>query len=111
MSTAPRLLRTFMSWMTASSPLVKISGLLVVVLLVSLSGVPNIAGLASTRALIVQRRTRPIAVAAGVGAGANLGLNLLLVPVWGLEGAAAAGAAPSFPPDRSFAGRPGGRCR
>ena len=67
-------------------------GLLVVVLLVSLSGVPNIAGLASTRALIVQRRTRPIAVAAGVGAGANLGLNLLLVPVWGLEGAAAATA-------------------
>jgi O-antigen/teichoic acid export membrane protein len=27
-----------------------------------------------------------------VGAGANLGLNLLLVPVWGLEGAAAATA-------------------
>jgi O-antigen/teichoic acid export membrane protein len=67
-------------------------GLLVVVLLVSLSGVPTIAGLSSTRALIIQRRTRPIAVAAGVGAGANLGLNLVLVPVMGLEGAAAATA-------------------
>jgi O-antigen/teichoic acid export membrane protein len=66
------------------------SGLLPVVLLVSLSGVPMIALLSSTRALIVQRRTTPIAVAAGTAAVVNVALNFGLVPLIGLSGAAVA---------------------
>jgi O-antigen/teichoic acid export membrane protein len=68
------------------------TGLLVVVLLVTLSGVPSIAILGSTRALITQRRTKPIAVAAGVAAVGNLALNFALLPVMGLSGAAVATA-------------------
>jgi O-antigen/teichoic acid export membrane protein len=67
-------------------------GLLLVVLLVTFSGVPEIAILGSTRALITQRRTKPIAVAAGVAAVVNLGLNFVLVPMIGLAGAAVATA-------------------
>jgi O-antigen/teichoic acid export membrane protein len=67
-------------------------GLLHVVLLVSLSGVPSIAVLGSTRALITQRRTKPIALAAGVAAVVNVGLNFVLIPVFGLAGAAVATA-------------------
>jgi O-antigen/teichoic acid export membrane protein len=66
--------------------------LLLVVFLVSLSGVPSIAILGSTRALITQRRTKPIAVAAGVAAVGNLALNFVLVPIMGLGGAAVATA-------------------
>jgi O-antigen/teichoic acid export membrane protein len=68
------------------------AGLLLVVLLVTLSGFPTVAMLGSTRALIIQRRTAPIAVAAGVAAVVNLALNFLLVPVLHLEGAAVATA-------------------
>ncbi|SFF51246.1 lipopolysaccharide biosynthesis protein [Blastococcus tunisiensis] len=64
--------------------------LLPVVLLVVLSAVPVVAGLASSRALITARRTRPLAVATAVAAAVNVGLNLLVVPAWGLVGAAAA---------------------
>jgi O-antigen/teichoic acid export membrane protein len=67
-------------------------GLLLVVFLVSLAGVPSIAILGSTRALITQRRTKPIALAAGVAAAGNLALNFVLVPTLGLAGAAVATA-------------------
>lgn len=66
------------------------AGLLLVVLVVSLSGVPTIATLGSTRALITQHRTKPIALAAGVAAAANLVLCFALVPIFGLIGAGAA---------------------
>jgi O-antigen/teichoic acid export membrane protein len=65
-------------------------GLVLVVLVVTFSAVPTIATLGSTRALITQRRTKPIAVAAGVAAAVNLGLNFGLVPFFGLLGSAAA---------------------
>jgi O-antigen/teichoic acid export membrane protein len=68
------------------------AGLLLVVLLVSLSGFPTVALLGSTRALITQRRTGPIAAAAGTAAVVNLALNFLLVPVLHLSGAAVATA-------------------
>jgi O-antigen/teichoic acid export membrane protein len=67
-------------------------GLLDIVLLVSLSGVPTVALMGSTRALVTQRRTKPIALAAGLAAAVNLVLNLLLVPWIGLAGAALATA-------------------
>ncbi|MGQ7294845.1 lipopolysaccharide biosynthesis protein [Quadrisphaera sp. KR29] len=68
-------------------------GLLLVVALVVLSGLPVIAGVATGRALITVRRSRPLAVAAASAALVNTGLNLAVVPVWGLAGAAAATAA------------------
>lgn len=83
---APLALRIF------APPSFRPAGLLVVVLVVSLSGVPTIATLGSTRALITQHRTKPIAVAAGTAALANLGLCFALVPFSGLVGAAAATA-------------------
>jgi O-antigen/teichoic acid export membrane protein len=81
---APLLLRIF------APESFRPAGLLVVVLVVSLSGMPTIATLGSTRALITQRRTKPIAVAAGVAAVANLGLNFALIPFFGLVGSGAA---------------------
>ncbi|WP_448617020.1 lipopolysaccharide biosynthesis protein [Modestobacter sp. URMC 112] len=66
------------------------SSLLAVVLLVVLSGIPVVASLASGRALIIARRVRPLAVATGAAAVVNIGLNLLLVPHWGLLGSAGA---------------------
>ncbi len=66
------------------------ASLLDVVLLVLLSGIPVIAAMASSRALITARRTRPVALAAAVAAVVNVGLNLVLVPVAGLAGAAGA---------------------
>ena len=39
-----------------------------------------VATLASTRALIIARRTRPLAVSTAVAAALNVALNLLLVP-------------------------------
>jgi O-antigen/teichoic acid export membrane protein len=83
---APLLLRIF------APESFRPTGLLTVVFLVSLAGVPQIAILGSTRALITQRRTKPIALAAGLAAVVNLGLNLLWVPLIGLEGAALATA-------------------
>ena len=44
---------------------------------------------ASTRALIIARRTRPLAVSTAVAAALNIALNLLLVPRLGIVGAAA----------------------
>ncbi|GAB4082254.1 polysaccharide biosynthesis protein HsfF [Modestobacter muralis] len=64
--------------------------LLPVVLLVALAGFPVLASAATGRALITLRATAPLAVAAGVAAVLNVGLNLVLVPVWELSGAAAA---------------------
>jgi O-antigen/teichoic acid export membrane protein len=40
--------------------------------------------------LSITRRTGHVAVAAGIAAGANIGLNFLLIPAWGMIGAAAA---------------------
>ncbi|WP_180357762.1 lipopolysaccharide biosynthesis protein [Streptomyces sp. NP160] len=64
-------------------------GLLLVVALVVLSGLPVVTSLATTRALITVRRSRPLAVAAALAAVVNTVLNVVLVPHWGLAGAAA----------------------
>lgn len=65
-------------------------GLLLVVALVVLSGLPVIVSLATTRALITVRRSRPLAVAAVLAAVVNTAVNLAVVSRWGLAGAAAA---------------------
>ncbi|MGY1696286.1 lipopolysaccharide biosynthesis protein [Geodermatophilus sp. SYSU D00814] len=84
MLAAPLLLRLL------APPSFQPASLLGVVLLVLLSGIPVIAAMASSRALITARRTRPVALAAGVAAVVNVVLNLVLVPPLGLTGAAVA---------------------
>ncbi|WP_380175257.1 oligosaccharide flippase family protein [Kineococcus sp. DHX-1] len=66
------------------------TGLLVVVYVVVLSAYAGAAGSATGRMLVIERRTRPLAAVSVVVAAANIGLNLLLVPVWGALGAAVA---------------------
>jgi O-antigen/teichoic acid export membrane protein len=65
-------------------------GLLLVVFLVAVSAVPVAASGATGRALIAARRPRPLALAAVVAALANVALNIVAVPVFGIEGSAAA---------------------
>src|SRR3954471_4806902 len=62
--------------------------LLLVTALVIISVLPYTATTASTRALLARGKTRWIALATVAAAVANVALNLLLVPVYGLSGAA-----------------------
>jgi O-antigen/teichoic acid export membrane protein len=64
--------------------------LLVVNAIVLVAAIPYTAGLASTRSLMAEGRTAYLAVAQGLAAVVNVGLNLLLIPLYGLEGSAAA---------------------
>ena len=66
------------------------TSLLIVVYLVAVSAFPIAAGGASARALITMRRPKPLAVVAGVAAAINIALNIVLVPVMGITGAALA---------------------
>jgi O-antigen/teichoic acid export membrane protein len=61
-----------------------------VVFLVALSAFPVTASGASGRELITLRRGRSVAAVACLGAATNVGLNLVLVPRYGIEGSAAA---------------------
>ncbi len=62
----------------------------IVVVLIAVSAVPVAAGGAIGRELLTQRRGRAIAAAAIAAAVANVGLNLALLPIWGILGAAVA---------------------
>lgn len=61
-----------------------------VVALIAPSGLFYVRYQAAALALVAARRTGPMALATPAVAGLNLGANLLLVPVWGLVGAAVA---------------------
>jgi O-antigen/teichoic acid export membrane protein len=62
----------------------------IVVVLIAVSAVPVAAGGAIGRELLTQRRGRAIALSAVAAAVANVGLNLVLLPLWGILGAAVA---------------------
>ncbi|MEO6205200.1 MAG: oligosaccharide flippase family protein [Mycobacteriales bacterium] len=64
--------------------------LLLVTVLVILSAVPYAAGLGISRTMLSAGRSRAVAAMTLVAAGINLGLNVALVPRWGIEGAAVA---------------------
>ncbi len=64
--------------------------LMLVVFLVALSAFPVAASGASGRLLITLRRGKTIALIAGVAALVNLILNIVLVPIYGIAGSAAA---------------------
>ena len=71
-------------------PTFGLASLLIVVFLVALSAFPIAASGASARALITMRRVKPLAVVASVAAAVNIALNIVLVPVMGITGAALA---------------------
>jgi O-antigen/teichoic acid export membrane protein len=94
-----RLLSPVLLGMTLGSPLLLLvvappsyapAELLPVVFLVALAGFPVAAGISTGRALITLEATGAVALASIVAAAANVALNLLLVPDWGLSGAAGA---------------------
>jgi O-antigen/teichoic acid export membrane protein len=64
--------------------------LTLVVFLVALSAYPVAAELASSQILIVQRRGNAVGILTGVAAALNIGLNIVLVPLIGIVGAAIA---------------------
>jgi O-antigen/teichoic acid export membrane protein len=64
--------------------------LLLVTALVIVAALPYTAGVMSTRALLAQGQTRWLAGATLVAAVVNIGLNLVLVPLYGLVGSALA---------------------
>ncbi|HZH21047.1 MAG TPA: lipopolysaccharide biosynthesis protein [Geodermatophilus sp.] len=61
-----------------------------VVYLVALAGLPVLLGVGWVWELMTRKRTRGLAASAIVAALANVVVNLVLVPTWGLVGAAAA---------------------
>jgi O-antigen/teichoic acid export membrane protein len=84
---------------TLASPLVlhlvapaeyRTASLLLVVYLVALASFPVIIGTASGWALTTLKKTGSLAIATVAAAVLNVGLNLVLVPIWGLSGAAVA---------------------
>jgi O-antigen/teichoic acid export membrane protein len=81
---APVLLRV------VAPPSFRPEGLLVVVFLVGLTAFPVAAGICSSRALLTLHRPGPPAVATAVAAVVNIALNVLLLPVLGIAGAALA---------------------
>ncbi|WP_171027226.1 oligosaccharide flippase family protein [Pseudarthrobacter sp. NamB4] len=64
--------------------------LAIVVFLISLSAFPVAAGDATGRLLIIQRRGKTIGILTSVSAVASVILNIILVPMWGIVGAAVA---------------------
>ena len=64
--------------------------LLLVSFLVAAAAFPVVRGNATARELITLGRTQALALAAIVAAVVNVGLNVVLLPVWGLPGAATA---------------------
>lgn len=63
--------------------------LLLITALIAAAAIPTADGMIYTQALIVDGRTRAVAVATAAVALANLALNLLLVPALGINGSAA----------------------
>ncbi|MGI9604000.1 MAG: lipopolysaccharide biosynthesis protein [Acidimicrobiales bacterium] len=64
--------------------------LVLVAALIAPAGLLYVRYQSAALALVASRRTGPLALATPLAAGFNLAANLVLVPVWGLEGAAIA---------------------
>jgi O-antigen/teichoic acid export membrane protein len=74
----------------AAPPRYDPSGLVAVSSIVALSAVPTVSYMASYHVLLWEGRTGVMAWATPVAAGVNIALNLVLIPTFGLEGAAVA---------------------
>jgi O-antigen/teichoic acid export membrane protein len=94
-----RLLCPVMVGMAVASPVLlriwappayRTDELLLLTAVIVVSAAPYTAGMSANRVLLTRTSTRVIAWAALVASVVNIGLNLVLVPVWGLLGAAVA---------------------
>jgi O-antigen/teichoic acid export membrane protein len=65
-------------------------GLMFVLVLVAASAIPVAGAISHTRLLLAEGRTAAIATGTLIAAGTNLGLNIALVPRFGIEGSALA---------------------
>ena len=63
-------------------------GLLLVTALVAAASLPMAGAQSQTQVLLVGDRTSPVAIGTMIAAGLNLGLNLVLVPILGIDGSA-----------------------
>ncbi|WIB76271.1 oligosaccharide flippase family protein [Curtobacterium sp. MCPF17_002] len=68
----------------------RVHDLTVVVFIVAITAVPVVASGATGRLLLIERRGVAVGVIAATAGAANIGANLLLVPVFGIAGAALA---------------------
>lgn len=66
------------------------SSLVTVVFLVAIAAFPVADCAASTRALLALRRTAPVALCTGIAAAVNVALNIVLIPLLHVDGAALA---------------------
>jgi O-antigen/teichoic acid export membrane protein len=71
-------------------PSYRTNQLLLVVSLVAISAIPFCAYMADMRLMVAFGRTRALLWATPLAAAANIGLNIALVPVWGINGSALA---------------------
>ncbi|WP_104201258.1 oligosaccharide flippase family protein [Cryobacterium sp. Y29] len=94
-----RLLMPMVAGVTLAAPLLlrivappsfRPESLTLIVFLVAISAFPVAAGGATGRLLITLRRGKTIGLIASVAAAGNIGLNILLVPIYGLLGSALA---------------------
>jgi O-antigen/teichoic acid export membrane protein len=69
-------------------PSYRTNQLLLVVSLVAISAIPFCAYMADMRLMVAFGRTRALLWATPLAAAANIGLNIALVPVWGINGSA-----------------------
>jgi O-antigen/teichoic acid export membrane protein len=91
------LVITFVIAVTAASPLLlrlwappsyHPDGLLLITALIAAGALPAASGMIYTQVLVLSDRTKAVAVAAVAVALLNLGLNLIFVPVLGIDGSA-----------------------
>jgi O-antigen/teichoic acid export membrane protein len=64
------------------------AGLVFVVVTISVGGFPMAGFFAANRVLLISGKTGPVAVCVVTSALVNIALNVVLVPVWGVEGSA-----------------------
>jgi O-antigen/teichoic acid export membrane protein len=94
-----RLLAPVMVGMSVASPIVlqvwappefRPVDLMLVTTIIIISAVPFTAVQSATRDLLTRSATKAVAWSTIIAALANIGLNLVLIPVWGISGAASA---------------------
>jgi len=64
------------------------AGLVIVVVTISVGGFPMAGFFAANRVLLISGKTGPVAVCVVSSALVNIALNIVFVPVWGVEGSA-----------------------
>jgi O-antigen/teichoic acid export membrane protein len=66
------------------------AGLVIVVVTISVGAFPMVGYLSANRVLLIAGRTVPLGMCFVIAAAFNIAANIILVPVWGIEGSALA---------------------